>query len=609
MPQGHEGFFDPNNLTRGSFRYFPVVPGRAEFAARVRLALLEARPEIVAIELPACYEPALLDALRRLPEMSVILCAPRDDAEEDSVYYPIEPTDPFVEAARTALEIGARILFLEPDTNDRPHVAGSYPDSYALTQIGLDAFVEQYRLFPQPREKNLEDYASAMAWKLQGADPFASTFIVVSLNLLDPFLDAMEAPQPEPPRPTLRFGVELLNPHPDCLAEICMEMPWLTDRYLTWRETGTGEFPDRPRLQYELLKEAEQAYQAITGDKIVYWQRRMLARFTRNLARMDGNLVAGLYDLTLAARSVVDDNYAWEVWQLANRYGWQRDVSDIKTVPLSADEVYLDTRKLRIRRRVPRPKHLSRPPNLKPHKREKTPGEWAKELDGNSICSYPPEDVVIEDFGNFLKRKGKSVLSEERTRVEPFTTSLHDGVDIRETIRNWHQGKIFVKQMQRLFGDVGAVVIIFDEDTDNRYTYQTTWLGENSNESDMAFYSTHPFEHLVGPGVGRAEYGGLLMTLPPRRMYDVWNDPDYYYAENKPERLLMAALDYSVEKYVVYAATKPPRSIFRSMANHLGRKIVYIPLGQLSPTKLKKIRVVHILDGYERRDTAKDYIW
>ena len=201
------------------------------------------------------------------------------------------------------------------------------------------------------------------------------------------------------------------------------------------------------------------------------------------------------------------------------------------------------------------------------------------------------------------------MLSEERARVEPFTTSVLDGIDIRETIRNWHKKQIYVRQVDRVAGEVGAVVVIFDEDRDNRYDYLTTWLGEHQNESDMAFYSTEPFEHIVGPGIGRAEYGGFLMVLPPRRMIDVWTDPDYEVAETKPERLLLAGLDYSLERHVVYVAAKPPRSIFRSIAAHLNRQIVYIPIGQLSPTKLKKVRVVHVLDSYERRDIAKDYIW
>jgi hypothetical protein len=47
----------------------------------------------------------------------------------------------------------------------------------------------------------------------------------------------------------------------------------------------------------------------------------------------------------------------------------------------------------------------------------------------------------------------------------------------------------------------------------------------------------------------------------------------------------------------------------RSIAAHVGRKILYVPLGQLSPTKLKKLRVVHVLDNYQRRQDAKEYIW
>jgi hypothetical protein len=144
--------------------------------------------------------------------------------------------------------------------------------------------------------------------------------------------------------------------------------------------------------------------------------------------------------------------------------------------------------------------------------------------------------MVIEDFGRFLKKKGKSVLSEERATVEPFTASLLDGIDLRETIRNWHDGKIFVRNMQKIHGEVGSVMVIFDDDRDGRYNYMTTWLGEHQNESDMAFYSTYPFDHLIGPGIGRAEYGGFLMSLPARRMYDVWADPDYDFAETKAER-------------------------------------------------------------------------
>jgi len=52
-----------------------------------------------------------------------------------------------------------------------------------------------------------------------------------------------------------------------------------------------------------------------------------------------------------------------------------------------------------------------------------------------------------------------------------------------------------------------------------------------------------------------------------------------------------------------------PAAISVLIAAHLNRKILYVPIGQLSPTKLKKLRVVHVLDSYERREEAKDYLW
>jgi hypothetical protein len=432
---------------------------------------------------------------------------------------------------------------------------------------------------------------------------------VASLNMLDPLLDAMESPQPGPRR-AKNYQPDVLNPHPDCLAEITIEYPYLQERYEFFRlAMGDDKALDRPRVQFELMREAESKYTESTGEKVAHWQRRMIARFTRNLAHVTGDLLASVYDLAVAARSIVDDNYGWEVWQMANRYLAQQEIADIDTVRLSAAEIWINTKKLRIRRRLPRPKQRLKPTGLKPRKREKVPGEWARQTTGEAICSYPPEDLVIEEYGRFIKKKAKALLSEERVRVEPFTTSILDGIDIRETIRNWHRKKIYVRQADRLAGEVGAVVVIFDEDLEDRYAYLTTWLGEHQNESDMAFYSTFPFDHLVGPGIGRAEYGGLLMTLPPRRLVDVWSDSDYDYAESKSERLLMAALDYSVERFVVYVAGKPPRSIFRSIAGHLNRKILYVPIGQLSPTKLKKLRVVHVLDSYSRRAEAKEYLW
>ena len=632
---------DAGGLRRGRIRYFPAAPGRLEFAAELRREILREKPKVVAVELPVTLEEAYRRAVERLPELSVILY---DDGDEDrAVYLPVEASDPFVEALRTSREIGTETVFLDPDLGERPHVEEVYPDPYAVQRIGLDKYVEAYRVFPQPRSPELAVHAEGLAWKLQGVDPEASVLVVVSLNLLDPLLEAMERPQAQPLRKVRRKGIRVLNLHPECLAEVLTEMPFLQAVYEARRNGepaepapqappaevrgfGVVEAPkenpgaaaiaraarhpiDRQKLFFRLFSESERQYESKTGEKIAHWQRRLWARYTRNLALLQKQLLGGLFDLTVAGRSIVDDNFAWELWEMANAYPHQKTETDLMTVKVTGEQMWLNTRRIQLRRRLPRKKALLRPVGLKGRKKERFPGEWQKRWTGRSICSYPPEDLVVEDYGLFLKKKGKSILSEERTHSEPFTTSLLDGIDLRETLRNWHEKKIYVRQNERVSGEVGAVVLVFDEDRDNRYPYCITWLGEHQNESDMAFYATDPFSNLVGPGIGRAEYGGLLLSLPSQRMLDVWGDPDYELAETKPERLLLAALDYSLERLIVYVASRPPRSVFRSIAARLDRKIIYIPIGQLSPLALKKVRVMHVLDGHDKRAVAKDYIW
>src|SRR5437588_128656 len=180
---------DPASLKRGNFTYFPVVPGRVEFGTELRRLILRERPSIVAVELPGSLEDAYLQALARLPEMSVIVFADvsgDSGDEERGVYVPVEPCDPFTEAVRSGLEVDAEIVFIEPDVADRPHLPDTYPDPYSIRYIGMDKYVEAYRVYPQARNEEIDAHAAGMAWTLQGTDPSGAVFVVLSLNLLDP---------------------------------------------------------------------------------------------------------------------------------------------------------------------------------------------------------------------------------------------------------------------------------------------------------------------------------------------------------------------------------------------------------------------------------------
>jgi hypothetical protein len=653
-------------IPHGRLLLLPVVHYRMEFACVVRQVIRERRPAAVAVELPQTLEEPFLKAVARLPRLSVLIYP----AKGERVYLPVEVTDPVVEALRTAGEVGARRVFVEPDLGEPPSYRQRYPDTYAVTRVGAAAYVEACRDRAPALDFEDKRRAAGIAQHLRrllDEEP-GEVVAVVGLPLLESVLESLRTARAEatPFSVPRRDGVSLLHLHPESVAEVLTEMPFLQAVYERCRQGPPPEPPavahrttrdygpfrvvggagdeersvqaavdrvarrvsgggaeegtaapapawiDRQRVLLHLFAESERRYRETTGERLQSWQRRAFSRYSRNLALAGGQLMADLFDMTVAARGVADDNLGYELWELGGSYPQQPEKAEIPTGYISGESIWDGLRTIRLRRRLHRPKVRLRPRGLKGRRKEARPGQWLEAFDGQGLCSYPPEDIVIEGYGLYLKKRGKSILSEERMRVEPFTTSILDGVDVRETIRNWHLAggpRLYVRELGRVSGDVGSVVVVFDEDRDERYPYRMTWLGEHEQESDMAFYSTDPTQAIVGPGIMRAEYGGFLLSYPPRRMSDVWADADYAVALTKAETLLLAGLDYSLEKMVVYVAARPPRSILKTMADRWGRRIVYIPIGQLSPVTLKKLRVVHILDGHEKRAIARDFVW
>jgi hypothetical protein len=649
----------------GPVHGIPVLHYTMEFASLVRRAVERVKPDCIAVELPPTLQGHVQRGIGRLPEISVLRyeiqrSRKRDENLYRTIYLLIEPADPLVEAARIALERTIPLAFVDVDLEEYPRHEEPFPDSYAVQRIGLGAYYHEYLTVRGDATPGREDLLRerGMAFRLQQlAKRYERILFVCGMAHLERVKSFFGQPQAAPLEKVRRAGITLFNLHPDSCPEILGEYPFLSVLYEMRRgvlppEPATegpslrrnyhvfeliaggrkeisedqvlyesvlrsahhvgreGEGPDRQRVMLRLFREAARHYRQETGEPVHLWQKRAFFRFSRNYALTAGRLLPDLFQLLASARGCVDDNFAYAFWRLAGFYPWQRESADIPSLRLRPEDIADGSRRIRFR---PRPrqtgKGLSHLQFLK-RKREKRPGEWLEGFDDPSVCSYPPEDLIIEDYGRFLKKKGAKQLSEEQSRVEPFSASMLDGIDMRETLRNIHEGKIYVRESLRVQGGVGSVVVIFDEDRGrDKYPYLMTWLGEHDQESDMALYATKPADNVVGPGICRSEYGGFLLSYPPRRMYDVWQDSDYSFARGKSEVLLLAGLDYSREKHVVYVAARPPRSCFRQIAARLGKKIVYIPLGSLSPQKLKRLRVFHVLFGRNKREIAGDYIW
>ena len=593
-----------------NIRMVPILHNRVEFALEVRRTFKSFQPDHVAVEYPNTLKTRIIQGIKRLPLLSVVHYEGGDGA---FVYLPLEPCDAQVEVVRLALVHDIPLHFIDRDTEAYPHDYTPMPDPYAITRIGHTAYCRAYMEINRNRKPLAEDTLreKTMAYHLQNLDNSGKKVLFVGgLSHINEILSMLDRPQALVIGRRLRENVGLAHLHRDSSREIMGEMPFLQGAYE--RHRAEGKIPDRFKIQMALLKAAQKNYWKNSKEKVSRIQLRILNKFARNYALLNHKLVPDFYQLIVASRGAVDDNFAYEVWDLGSDYPWQKENPELSVLHLRGEDLFLDQKRIQFHRQFKTMRRRLVPVPVKEKRKRRNPEKWKKEFSGNSICSYPPEDVAVEGYGHYLQKKALQIKAEENIRIEPFSCSMQDGIDIRETIREWTSGKLYVKAERPFKGKVGSVVVIFDPDSSKdgqeNFPWCVTWLGEHSQESDMAFYSTPAGEVMDGPGISRCQYGGFMLSYPPLRVYDIWRDSFFNVARNKPERLLMAALDYSLEKHVVYLAADPPSGWCQSMAARLGKKIHYLPLGTFSPVTLKKIRQFHVLDGHGVRRYAGKYL-
>ncbi|HLP43535.1 MAG TPA: hypothetical protein VK465_18685, partial [Fibrobacteria bacterium] len=229
--------------------------------------------------------------------------------------------------------------------------------------------------------------------------------------------------------------------------------------------------------------------------------------------------------------------------------------------------------------------------------------------DPRGMCSHLPEDMRIEGFNRAVRRRSKEVVEGAHARTEKLTASLKDGIDVRETLRNWTTGGVYVREIPPTRGKVDTVVIVFDADHDDRYPQRTTWYAEHEEESTLTFYATDPMGKLIGPGIAEAEYGGLSLLFPPRPVRNVFDlPPEEFGFRGLAEQLVYGALLNSAEKNVAYVSDRKPSLRLRRMAARFRRRLIWVPLAAFSEETLRKLRKFHILNGKQVRAWATRFI-
>jgi len=610
----------------------PVVHGSGDFAWEVRRLMMKHSFDCVAVPIPPSFQTAVEASILHLPVPSVVVQKDKpeyskgwqpgddnDDSESDELdlgasYVPIDPCQPVIAAIRTAMGDRVPRRFIDLETARYSPNTGLLPDAYALKKLPVERFaaavIPNLSASKDPQWNLRIQY---MAWQLRELSVDFERILFVT-NVLDfpwvrqAFHDrSLSCPENESVNEVEAFQVKK-----DTLWFLLGELPFITGLY----ERARRELGDDDQLSIDGLKDlmisARIDYKAEYKSRARKITPKLLSqclKYIRNLTLIDNRLTPQLATIVTAAQQVAGDGYALHVLEKAKQYLFSGDLG-LPEIRMSIDQAgFPDDEILPVVSRLPGAPLVYSQLELVPRPDVAQQEDWKQKWNPYSQCSWPPEDDLIENFRQSVFDRASEVMGADMVQTEKFTTSIKDGIDIRDTVRHWYDGEIYVKVLPPNQGKLDCSVILFDSPADPReYPWRTTWFAEHKNESTLAFYGTDFASQPIGPGICLANYGGALFLYPPIAIPDIWEDPRLDFATTLEERLLGAACLHSQNPHIALVSPAPPGDAWRQLAKNFKKKWVHLPLGRFSDSTIQQLRMVHVLNGKDVRSYAADFI-
>jgi hypothetical protein len=611
-----------NILTIGDrIRVVPVIHGSGDSASEVRRVLLSSDVDCVAVPLPPSFQADVEEGILNLPGISLVAQAesPRfleDDRDGPAVvnYVPIDPCQPVIAAIRIAMQEHIPRAFIDLETDEFESIPAVLPDAYALKQVSLERFAAAVLpALPRLPVGQPQDRVKTMASRLRELEKqFHSIVLVCSITQWPWIREAYQrglSPESEDDAvETTQVGS--VDPH--TLVFLLGELPHITGLY----ERARRDLDSDDNLSLDGVKDlvlsARDAYYAELKSRARKLSPQLLRtyfRYLRNLVLIERRMTPDLYTLVVAAQQIAGDRFALHVAETAREYPfieglpfpiWQIGIG-VATAP--------DGEVVEMKSRLPGHPVEWRSCTLSSRPAEPLRQLWATRWDPLGQCSWPPEDLAIENFRTRVKDAALDLIGSDLVRTEKFTSSLKDGIDLRDTLRNWHTGDLYVKVFPPAKGRLDCVLMLFDSPADPRdYPWRITWHAENHDESTLSLFATDFRQQLIGPGLALASYGGAMFLFPPRPIIDIWRDQRFDFTDTLEERMLAAACVHSRESHIAVLSHVPPGAGWRRLARRFRKKLVHVPLGRFSQETVQSLRNFHVLNGRTVRSYAAHFI-
>jgi hypothetical protein len=491
-----------------------------------------------------------------------------------------------------------------------------FPDSFVLQGLSLEKFAVALLPFIKrpPANSQHDQRARWMAYQLHQLEMDYSKVVLVCSILDWPWIKQAYDERSKYPKPNTPDGhPALYGLEPNTLFFALSEFPYITYLYEKNRQELKSDRGVAIDGVKEIMLKARENFLAkhkVRFHNLTSQSFQVYLQYVRNLTLMERRLTPDLYTLVVSAKQIGGDAYAIALMDAARDYPFQKKEAGMDTLALGIDMAVLeDDQVINMKNRLNETQFEWRTLDLKPNPEQFKQEQWKYTWNPYGQCSWPPEDEKIESLNTHVREQTKLLLSNDLARTEKFTSSVKDGIDIRDTLRNWHTGDIYVKEIPPSRGTIEVVVMLFEmEPQPDRYTWRQTWFAEHKEESTLCFFATNYMDNMIGPGIGQATYGGCMMIFPPRPILNIWEDPRLFMGDTLEEKLLEAAFFHSREKHITVVSPGPPKVGWRRMARQYKKRIIHIPLKRFSVQTIEKVRQFHVLNGKHIRSFATRFI-
>ncbi|RMF40745.1 MAG: hypothetical protein D6753_11020 [Planctomycetota bacterium] len=613
----------------------PVVHGSGNCALAIRQWLLNHPCDCLVVPLPESFRHQVLAGVDDLPRPSIVLQPPQPDYQsfaeqpwapdqsDESVgdatipcsYVPLDPCQPVITALRVALGEHWRIEFADLETNHFRPIAAAMPDAYALRTVSLERFATAILpSVPRPFDTQVTQRLQYMANRLRGLEQEHRHVVALCSILEWPWLrEAYQRPADAVPEHDSVSETQRWDVHPNSLAFLFGELPFITGLYEQARQRLEEDADLAIDGVKQLLLSARSSYLQDLGKRarrITPLLLKQCLKYIRNLTLIEHRMTPDLYTMAIAAQQILGDQFAIHLVETARNYPFGDPFSDMPMVTMGIDQARLpDGDVVDVVSRLPGPPRVWRSLQLRKRPTKEQQQEWSRQWNPFTQCSWPPEDELIESFRTRVTERARALIGADLARTEKFTTSIKDGIDIRETLRHWYDGDIYVKVLPPSVGTIDCTVMLFDVPADPQdYPWRVTWYAEHANESTMAFYATDFRQEVIGPGIALATYGGAMFLFPPRAIPNVWEDPRLEMFQGLEERLVGAACLHARENHIALLSPCAPGAALRRIARTFRKRLVHLPSGSFNDAMIQQLRMVHVLNGKHVRSYADHFI-